>query len=146
MVFGAAGKHEQKPHYEQHADHQTVNEKGAHGRQGEFMARRIPLPELFIGRQHGRLFFFDGVSHDDVPTTYKLPRFIDEHNLKKVAAPQANSLNSAMSKNFLAFVGDIYEDLELWYPKVRLEEAGFTTHLAGEEIRTYTGKHHYPAV
>jgi protease I len=51
-----------------------------------------------------------------------------------------------MSKNFLAFVGDIYEDLELWYPKVRLEEAGYTTHLAGDEIRTYTGKHHYPAM
>ena len=27
-------------------------------------------------------------------------------------------------KRLLCFVGDIYEDLELWYPKLRLEEAG----------------------
>ena len=25
---------------------------------------------------------------------------------------------------FLCFVGDDYEDLELWYPKLRLAEAG----------------------
>ena len=30
-----------------------------------------------------------------------------------------------MNKNVLAIVGDIYEDLELWYPKLRLEEAGY---------------------
>lgn len=50
-----------------------------------------------------------------------------------------------MTRQVLAFVGDIYEDLELWYPKLRLEEAGFTTRLAGEEKRTYAGKHGYPA-
>jgi protease I len=50
-----------------------------------------------------------------------------------------------MAQNILAFVGEIYEDLELWYPKVRLEEAGFTTHLAGEERKTYHGKNGYPA-
>ena len=27
-------------------------------------------------------------------------------------------------RRMLCFVGDIYEDLELWYPKLRLEEAG----------------------
>ena len=27
-------------------------------------------------------------------------------------------------KRILIFVEDIYEDLELWYPKLRLEEAG----------------------
>src|SRR3954453_18391761 len=48
-------------------------------------------------------------------------------------------------KRILAFVGDIYEDLELWYPKLRLEEAGYTTRLAGEEVRTFAGKHGYPA-
>jgi protease I len=51
-----------------------------------------------------------------------------------------------MNKNILAFVGDIYEDLELWYPKLRLEEAGYATKLAGEELRTYSGKNGYPAV
>src|SRR5688500_14522334 len=50
-----------------------------------------------------------------------------------------------MSKQLLAFVGDIYEDLELWYPKLRLEEAGYTTRVAGEEVRTFAGKHGYPA-
>ncbi len=45
----------------------------------------------------------------------------------------------------LAFVGDIYEDLELWYPKLRVEAAGIAVKVAGEELRTYAGKHGYPA-
>ncbi len=45
----------------------------------------------------------------------------------------------------LAFVGDVYEDLELWYPLLRLQEEGAVVTLAAEEIRTYTGKHGYPA-
>src|SRR6266850_382829 len=51
----------------------------------------------------------------------------------------------SMSRLVLAFVGEIYEDLELWYPKLRVEEAGFVCKLAGEELRTYSGKHGYPA-
>jgi hypothetical protein len=31
---------------------------------------------------------------------------------------------AVMQNAVLAFVDDIYEDLELWYPKLRLEEAG----------------------
>ena len=50
-----------------------------------------------------------------------------------------------MNKPLLAFVGDIYEDLELWYPKLRMEEAGYAMKLAGEEMRTVQGKHGYPA-
>lgn len=50
-----------------------------------------------------------------------------------------------MQKSLLCFVDDIYEDLELWYPKLRLEEAGFGTRLAAHEIKTYRGKHGYPA-
>ena len=47
----------------------------------------------------------------------------------------------------LMFVGDIYEDLELWYPKLRLEEAGAEVTLAGPEAgAAYDGKHGYPAV
>ena len=47
----------------------------------------------------------------------------------------------------LCFVGDDYEDLELWYPKLRLEEAGAHVTLAGQELgRTYRGKNGYPAV
>ena len=50
-----------------------------------------------------------------------------------------------MQKTILAFLDDDYEDLELWYPKLRLEEAGYTTRMAAPEIKTYRGKHGYPA-
>lgn len=43
------------------------------------------------------------------------------------------------------FVDDIYEDLELWYPKLRLVEAGASVTVAGPEANaTYRGKHGYP--
>ena len=44
----------------------------------------------------------------------------------------------------LILVGPEYEDLEVWYPKLRLEESGFTTKLAGLGERSYLGKHGYP--
>ncbi|TWT83334.1 putative cysteine protease YraA [Planctomycetes bacterium CA13] len=48
-------------------------------------------------------------------------------------------------KRVLLFTGEIYEDLELWYPKLRLEEAGATTVMAGPKAKThYNGKHGYP--
>ena len=50
-----------------------------------------------------------------------------------------------MQKTLLAFVDDIYEDLELWYPKIRLEEAGYAMRLAAPELKTFKGKHGYPA-
>ena len=50
-----------------------------------------------------------------------------------------------MPKTLLTFVDDIYEDLELWYPLLRLQEAGYSTRVAALELRTYTGKHGYPA-
>jgi len=50
-------------------------------------------------------------------------------------------------KSFLAFVGTDYEDLELWYPKLRLIEAGGTFVAAGPEANTkYIGKNGYPCV
>jgi deglycase len=48
-------------------------------------------------------------------------------------------------KTVLILVGPEYEDLEVWYPKLRLEEAGFETKLAGIGDSTYRGKHGYPA-
>jgi protease I len=47
-------------------------------------------------------------------------------------------------KRVLIFAGPLYEDLELWYPKIRLEEAGATTTVAGTGERTYQGKRGYP--
>ncbi len=45
----------------------------------------------------------------------------------------------------LCFVGDDYEDLELWYPKFRIEEAGGHVTLAGPAGgANYRGKHGYP--
>ncbi len=50
-------------------------------------------------------------------------------------------------KRLLMFVGDIYEDLELWYPKLRMQEAGAELVLAGPEAGTvYIGKHGYPCL
>ena len=45
-----------------------------------------------------------------------------------------------MQKTLLTFVDDIYEDLELWYPKLRCEEAGYAIRLAAPEIKTYQGQ------
>jgi protease I len=49
-----------------------------------------------------------------------------------------------MPKRILILVGPDYEDLEVWYPKLRLEEAGFEIKLAGIGEREYRGKHGYP--
>jgi protease I len=49
------------------------------------------------------------------------------------------------NKTLLAFLDDVYEDLELWYPRLRLEEAGYALKCAAPELKTYTGKHGYPA-
>jgi len=51
-----------------------------------------------------------------------------------------------MSKSIIAIlVGPEYEDLEVWYPKLRLEAAGFDAPLVGAEGQTFRGKHGYPA-
>jgi protease I len=48
-------------------------------------------------------------------------------------------------RRILILVGEDYEDLELWYPKLRLIEAGAEVVVAGPEAnRTYAGKHSYP--
>ncbi|MGQ0635581.1 MAG: type 1 glutamine amidotransferase domain-containing protein [Planctomycetaceae bacterium] len=58
--------------------------------------------------------------------------------------PQPKPLNDV---RLLMFVDDVYEDLELWYPKLRLQEAGAHVTVAGPDAgRHYTGKHGYPCV
>jgi protease I len=50
-------------------------------------------------------------------------------------------------RRVLILVGDIYEDLELWYPKLRMIEAGAEVTVAGPKAQTkYAGKHGYPCV
>lgn len=48
-------------------------------------------------------------------------------------------------KKIAILVEENYEDLELWYPKIRLEEAGFKVLVAGPVAgHVYNGKHGYP--
>ena len=47
-------------------------------------------------------------------------------------------------RTILFFAGPLYEDLELWYPKIRLEEEGARTIVAGTGEKTYQGKRGYP--
>lgn len=59
--------------------------------------------------------------------------------------PNFSGHHSLDGIRILTLVGDEYEDLELWYPKLRLEEAGGHVTVAGAmQGRTYSGKHGYP--
>jgi protease I len=49
-----------------------------------------------------------------------------------------------MDRQILILVEQYYEDLELWYPKIRLEEAGFRCVVAGPTLDLYKGKNGYP--
>jgi protease I len=51
---------------------------------------------------------------------------------------------SLQGTTVLFFAAPLYEDLELWYPKIRLEEEGARTVVAGLGERTYQGKRGYP--
>ncbi len=51
---------------------------------------------------------------------------------------------SLSGKTVLIFAGPLYEDLELWYPKIRLEEEGARTVVAGTGEKSYQGKRGYP--
>lgn len=55
------------------------------------------------------------------------------------------SLKPLSDQRILMFVEDIYEDLELWYPKLRLTEAGAHVVVAGPVAgQVYRGKNGYP--
>jgi len=50
-------------------------------------------------------------------------------------------------KSILIFVEDNYEDLELWYPRLRLEETGYKSVVAGPQgNHLYKAKHGYPCI
>jgi protease I len=49
------------------------------------------------------------------------------------------------TRTVLVLAGPDYEDLELWYPKLRLEEAGYAAPIAGIGESRYLGKWGYPA-
>lgn len=50
-----------------------------------------------------------------------------------------------MKDKILVLVHEKAEDLELWYPVYRLQEEGYTVHMAGEQAGiSYRGKHGVP--
>ncbi|MFD6443003.1 type 1 glutamine amidotransferase domain-containing protein [Peribacillus sp. NPDC060186] len=52
-----------------------------------------------------------------------------------------------VGKKIISLVHHDFEDLELWYPILRLKEEGAIVHLAGEKANeTYIGKYGVPAV
>lgn len=54
-------------------------------------------------------------------------------------------MNSLQGRRVLMFVDDVYEDLELWYPKLRLIEEGVSVVVAGPQAgKVYDGKNGYP--
>jgi len=56
-----------------------------------------------------------------------------------------NESKSLSGKRLLMFVEDLYEDLELWYPRLRMIEAGAQVVVAAPGAgKTYSGKHTYP--
>ncbi|WP_422931104.1 type 1 glutamine amidotransferase domain-containing protein [Singulisphaera sp. PoT] len=55
-------------------------------------------------------------------------------------------MGNAKGKRAAVLVEKIYEDLELWYPVLRLREAGCDVKIVGSKAgETYSSKHGYPA-
>ena len=52
---------------------------------------------------------------------------------------------SIQSKKIALFVANLYEDLEFWYPNIRLKEAGAEVTVIGPKADEYKGKHGLPA-
>lgn len=47
------------------------------------------------------------------------------------------------NKKIAILVDDLYQDLEVWYPYLRLKEAGFEVFSVGNEKKIYKSKHGY---
>ncbi|MBI2611696.1 type 1 glutamine amidotransferase [Candidatus Gottesmanbacteria bacterium] len=50
-----------------------------------------------------------------------------------------------INEKILLLLEELYEDLEFWYPKIRLEEEGIKVVVAAPEKRVYHGKKGMPA-
>jgi protease I len=64
-----------------------------------------------------------------------------------MAQKRKTSMSQLVGVRIVGLVDDIYEDLELWYPKLRLIAAGAEFLVAGPRAGAkYLGKHGYPCV
>lgn len=68
---------------------------------------------------------------------------------KKICCPYEPFKTNTMklkNKKIAILTAELFEDLELWYPAIRLKEAGAEVVLAGEQAnKTFTGKNGVPA-
>jgi len=53
-------------------------------------------------------------------------------------------IHAMTKRSVLILVGPDYEEMEVWYPKYRLEAAGYSAPLAGIGEKSYRGKYGYP--
>jgi|688.fasta_scaffold26946_3 protease I len=104
---------------------------------------------LFPSQRTYTILCFPGISWGTARATFQKALFWYDYSGQPV--PVNSNQRTPMTakplqgKRVLSFVGDIYEDLELWYPKLRLIEAGAEFVIAGEEAkRVYAGKNGYP--
>ncbi|TAK31735.1 MAG: type 1 glutamine amidotransferase [Chloroflexota bacterium] len=54
------------------------------------------------------------------------------------------ALQGLQGRRVAILAAELYEDLELWYPLLRLREAGAEVVVVGPEAETYESKHGYP--
>lgn len=98
--------------------------------------RLADRPVLMLHAVHDRV----------VPARYERLHYLQPPDSATMAAWETPMSDRPLrNRSFLVFVGDLYEDLELWYPKLRLTEAGADVLVAGPEANTsYAGKNGYP--
>jgi len=83
-------------------------------------------------------------SRSPAPAASAAPETPAPHSAAHSAAHRAPAHDSSAPRA-LIIADDDYEDLELWYPRLRLEEAGCRVVVAGRERGcVMTGKHGYP--
>jgi protease I len=90
---------------------------------------------------------FAGSGEKIVAANQAVPAFGSSKIIFLRKSPAMEADRPLAGKRCLMFVDDIYEDLELWYPRLRLIEAGAEVTVAGPKAgQKYAGKHSYPCV
>src|SRR3954469_22769017 len=147
---GRRSHREEVPDVEQDLQHELVAHVGAleidhpglvAGRVGPvvgFPVDRFEVGEDAVAGGHGRRWLEFGERAGE------RGRAKDKLRLSPAAVPLHLPDMALSGRTVLFFAGPLYEDLELWYPKIRLEEEGAWTVVAGTGEKTYQGKRGYP--